>query len=120
MTIKQYDIVEYHHHLYRVMVLSHSHSIKLSSGKYVLLSEVELIQSTDVPELEIGDRVLVHPILTSDKRGYHAGYSNELEDYVNTVTIVTGIDRDNGVVELNNNLWFCPYHLEKIDTYDIL
>lgn len=132
MDIKIFDIVYYHGYLGRfrgrVMRKSkNSDSFGISSWGIAERDHLELIESVTLPIFSIGDVVKVLPIPDDERTSYPLGWSNDMTEFVNqqdTVHMVTDITEETiygkPSYQLNNEFWFCPYHLEKINHYDIV
>lgn len=119
MEIKQYDIIEYEGELCRVMGISMPNNIKISPYGWVDIKSTKLIESVDVPTLDVGDCVSIHGIDPNDEDEYSAAWVEGMDEFVQTTATVEGVDTNIGICKLSNGFWFAPYHLEKI-TYDMI
>ena len=127
MDIKVGDIVEYCGKQYRVLNYSKGFKVKLHlfsdfGSTWAYESDVNLVESVDVPTLKVGDTVIIHDIPSYEKTAsngvwvgrmrYRIGKTFKVEKYMNHC--------DHGPLVLLDDLWFRTYHLEKIDDYDII
>lgn len=125
MTVKVGDIVRYKGIEQRLMMcgtyifrVSHNGSIGGSP------SSLELGEPVILPNLEVGDWVIVDDIPAEEKKAYLTTWYDGYEEIVTSGkphpideihdTIVYGT-----TVKINN-YWFLPYHLTKTDGYDII
>ena len=132
MDIKIFDIVYYHGYLGRlcgrVMRKSkNSDSFGISSWGIAEKDHLELIESVTLLIFSIGDVVKVLSIPDDERTSYPLGWSNDMTEFVNqqdAVHMVTGITEETiygkPSYQLDNEFLFCPYHLEKINHYDIV
>lgn len=132
MDIKIFDIVYCHSYLgrYRGRVMSELkrlNSFAISSCGVAEMNRVELIESITLPTLEIGDVVKVLPIPHKEKQRYPLGWTDDMTKFVNQqddVHMVTDVNEQTPYgkpsYQLDNAFWFCPYHLEKIESYDMV
>lgn len=132
MDIKIFDIVYYHGYLGqfrgRVMnELKRLDSFGVSSCGVSEKNRVELVESITLPTLDIGDVVKVLPIPDDERNVYPLGWTHDMTKFVNqhdSVHTVTDINEETiygkPSYQLDNTFWFCPYHLEKIESYDMI
>lgn len=120
MDIKQYDIVEFRGNPCRVMDIDNDDDILVSPYGWVPLLDVKLLESVHIPTLNVGDEVFIHNIDPGDRIAYSADWVYGMDSLVNTRSTIVDIDIDEGICRLGNSYWFAPYHLEKIDDYDII
>ena len=121
MDIKKFDIVKCEGENYRVLSVDElDKEIRLIGGYWVRESDVTLVESVIVPEFQIGDEVIIHPIPGHEKGDYPTGWGTEMSDMVNgqAYKILDYDSLDNSY--LISDFWFSPYHLEKIDAYDMI
>lgn len=88
------------------------------------------MESVTIPTFAIGDIVKVLPIPSEEKTSYPLGWMIGMTEFVNQQDVaheVTGITEETAYgkpsYQLDNDFWFCPYHLEKLSnykTYDIV
>lgn len=134
MDIKIFDIVDWHGFRGRVMEkskrLDHLNYISTSSCGVVDVYHTELVESVTIPTFAISDIVKVLPIPSEEKTSYPLGWMIGMTEFVNQQDVaheVTGINEETSYgkpsYQLDNDFWFCPYHLEKLSnykTYDIV
>lgn len=121
MKIKRYDIVEYCGMYCRVMNINYDdNDAKISPYGWVDLPELKLLESVDVPIFDIGDEVVIHEIDDGDRKYYSADWVDGMDELIGTTSTIVNIDIREGTCRLENGYWFCPYHLEKINDYDII
>lgn len=132
MDIKIFDIVYYHGYRGRfrgrvMSELKRLDSFGISSCGVAERGRVELIESVTLPSLEIGDVVKVLPIPSEEITVYPLGWVSGMTEFVNQqddVHMVTDITEETiygkSSYQLDNAFWFCPYHLEKIESYDMV
>ena len=132
MDIKIFDIVYYHGYLGRfrgrvMNELKRSNSFDVSSWGVAERNHLELIESVTLPSLEIGDVVKVLSIPSEEKQRYPLGWTDDMTKFVNQqddVHMITDVNEQTPYgkpsYQLDNIFWFCPYHLEKIESYDMV
>lgn len=132
MDIKIFDIVYYHGYLgrFRGRVMSEpkrTNSFRISSWGLADRDHLELVESTTLPNFEISDVVKVLPIPDNEITSYPLGWTDGMTKFVNqkdNLHTVTDINEQTiygkPSYQLDNDFWFCPYHLEKINHYDIV
>lgn len=121
MEIKKFDIVQFEGENYRVRYVDMMDmELHLMSGRWVKISDVTLVESVILPQFKIGDEVIIHPIPYDECLYYPCGWSEEMSSMMGDEPhkILDYDDLDNSY--LINDFWFSPYHLEKIDSYDIV
>ena len=127
MNIKVGDIVRYKELAIPVRIMARYVSrMKLSYFGVVngTIDDVTLIESVVLPDLKVGDYVIVNDISQDDKDGYITGWRPEHEAMVQSnmkyrIDFVQNVDYFGLVVKINDE-WFFPYHLEPIVGYDII
>lgn len=134
MDIKIFDIVDWNGFRGRVMEkskrLDHLNYISMSSCGVVDVYHTELVESVTIPTFAIGDIVKVLPVPSEEKTSYPLGWMIGTTEFVNQQDVaheVTGIMEETVYgkpsYQLDNDFWFCLYHLEKLSnykTYDIV
>lgn len=120
MTIKPFDIVTFNGDTYRIKSMDGKDKIRLIGGPWVSECDVTLIESVTIPKFEIGDEVLIKPIPRIEKRDYPSTWTNGMGQMINgqVYTIREHDALDN--TYLIGHFGFVPYHLEKIEDYDII
>lgn len=132
MDIKVGDIVTIWGQKQRVMQV-HRRNITLSHTGMVNLDNFErymnmfkdhiIIEHVTLPQLNIGDLVVVQPITMAEKSRYGLMWWPEMDEYIGRVWPVTHIrdtEFDGQIVTLGDGQDFQIYHLEKINDYDIV
>ena len=125
MTIKVGDIIRYNGIEQRLMTrainmfrLSHNGNIGDS------YHNLELVESVTLPNLEVGDWVIVNNIPMEEKNAYFTPWYGTCEEIVTSgephqiEAIYDTVDYGK-VVRLDQHM-FLPYHLTKINNYDII
>ena len=127
MDIKVGDIVEYDGRQYRVLRCSQRSKKKLHlfsdfSSALVYESDVKLVESIEVPTLNVGDTVIIHAIPSYEKTASNGVWVGAMNSKIGkTFTVNKFINHDEyGPLALLGDRWFRTYHLEKIDDYDIV
>lgn len=125
MIVKVGDIIRYKGIEQRLMMCG-THIFRLShngkiGGSY---HNLELVESVTLPNLEVGDWVIVDDIPTEEKKAYLTTWYDGYEEIVTSGkphpideihdTIVYGT-----TVKINN-YWFLPYHLTPTNGYDMI
>lgn len=123
------DIIYYDDRPQRVMQFTNPISgirkIFLSISGIVVLQNpfVNLVKAV-FNDFEVGDLVRVHPIPENEKQHYICMWYDELDHICdgNTIFEVKRIlhTSHRGVVVTVNGKWFMPYHIEKVNQYDII
>lgn len=132
MDIKVGDIVTVWGQKQRVMQV-HRRNITLSHTGMVNLDNFErymnmfkdhiIIEHVTLPQLNIGDLVVIRPITMAEKSRYGLMWWPEMDEYIGRVWPVTHIrdtEFDGQIVTLGDGQDFQIYHLEKINDYDIV
>lgn len=95
-------------------------------------SDLELVESVVLPQLKDGDLVYVHDIPSIEKAGYGTNWVDSMSQYVTTEVDfkigkvmaypVTNVRRSDCYGPLVNigGYAFQTYHLEPVNTYDII
>lgn len=125
MSIKVGDIVLYRGLFVRLMA-KYTSRMKLSHFGLVhtTIDSVTLIKSSVLPELKVGDLVIVNDISQDDKDQYVTGWRPEHEDIVRSkmphkIEDVEDTDYFGRVVKIDDE-WFFSYHLESVTDYDMI
>lgn len=125
MNIKVGDIVMYKGYIARLMT-NYNSTIRLSHFGFIdcAIDNLTLAKSIDVPELAVGDLVIVDDIPQEEKSDYIVRW-NESKDYIINSKIPYGIDViDNtehyGTIVKIKDQWFLPYHITPVQDYDIV
>ena len=126
MGIKVGDIVEYCGRKYRVLsCLGNSnkrfHLFRDSGSVWSHESDVKLVESVQLPYLQIGDRVIVHDVAPCEKAP-NGVWIYEMNDRIGkTFEVKKCINHSEyGPIVLLDGLWFRTYHLEKVSDFDIV
>lgn len=119
--IKKYDIVRFKGKNYHVRRIEKTYGELLLIGcDWVSESDVTLVESVITPELKIGDEVLIHPIPNHEKSDYPTGWDSQMDNMVNEkphkIRDYDSLD-DSYLID---DFWFLPYHLEKVNAYDMV
>lgn len=119
MGIKVGDIVEYCGRKYRVLsCLGNSnkrfHLFRDSGSVWIHESDVKLVESVQLPYLQIGDRVIVHDVAPCEKAP-NGVWIYEMNDRIGkTFEVKKCINHSEyGPIVLLDGLWFRTYHLER-------
>ena len=127
MDIKVGDIVEYQERQYRVLRCSSGFEKKLHlfsdfGSIWVYEFNVNLVESVEVPTLNIGDTVLVNDIPSYEKTASNGVWVGPMNSKIGkTFEVKKCINHDEyGPLALLDDRWFRTYHLDKIDDYDIV
>lgn len=120
MGIKPFDIVEFNGDHYRIKRIDRKGNIRLVDGPWVSECDITLIESVTVPKFKIGDEVVINPITSIEQRDYPCTWITQMEQMTNgqVYTIRQHDTLDN--TYLIGHFWFAPYHLTKINDYDIV
>lgn len=124
MEIKEYDLVRYRQGIYRVMSISNQTTIKISTYGPVHISSVELVERANLPSLSVGDRVIIKPIPSSERCYYPTGWDDEMSNMVTSCDncetyFIRDFDWGDNTCKVGD-YWFAPYHLEKVEEYDMI
>ena len=132
MDIKVGDIVIVWGQKQRVMqinrysiTLSHTGMVNLNDFKrYVnTFKDGISIEHVTLPQLRIGDLVVVDNITNAEKSRYSLMWWPKNDTYIGKVWTVTDIrdtEFDGQIVTVGDGQYFHSYHLEKISDYDIV
>lgn len=127
MEIKVGDIVEYCGRKYRVLNhLNESqkrfHLFSYSGNVWVYESDVKLVEPIEVPDLKIGDTVVVNDIPSCEKIASNGVWVYRMGNRIGkTFEVNKCMDHEEyGPLVLLDGLWFRTYHLEKVKDYDIV
>lgn len=125
MNIKVGDIVTYEGYTTRLMT-NYDSTIRLSHFGFVdcTIDNLTLTKSIDLPELAVGDLVIVDDIPQEEKSDYIVRW-NESKDYIiNSKTpywidVIDNTEHYGPVVKIKDQ-WFLPYHITPVQDYDIV
>lgn len=121
MKIKEYDFVKYQNNIHRVMSITSRNTVKIATYGPVHVNSLELAEKATLPSLSVGDRVIVKSIPLSERNYYPTGWRDEMTKMVENEDICRIEDTDWGDNTLKvGRYWFAPYHLEKVEDYDIV
>lgn len=126
MDIKVGDIVEYYGRVYRVLnrLNKGQKRLHLFSGfgsVWDYESNVKLVESVELPDLQIGDKVIVHDVASCEKASngvWVSGMDNRIGKIFKVKKCMN--HSEYGPIVLLDGLWFRTYHLEKVSDYDIV
>lgn len=123
MEIKDFDMVKCEGKIRRVMLSSsYDDEVYVSGCGWVPRSDVKLVESTVVETFEPGDKVKIKDIPLAEMRDYphlwKQGMTKMLlhEDRIYTISEKSHVCDRYKI----NNMWFAPYHLEKVNHFDIV
>lgn len=123
MTVKVGDIVQYAGRNVRIMLID-GPLVRLSHFGVTnrIFNDSEVVESATLPLLNVGDKVKIHAIPTSEIRYYGAGWSSNMSCMLGETFIVNDVKHSDicgPLVELNG--WsFQTYHLETVHDYDMI
>ena len=89
---------------------------------WVSRADVKLAESVVIPTFEPGDKVKIKDIPLSEMRDYPHPWKKPMtkmllhEDRIYTVSEKSNICERYKI----NNMWFAPYHLEKVNHFDMV
>ena len=125
MDIKVGDIVLYKGLAVRLMA-KYTLRMKLSHFGLVngTVNDLTLIKSVVLPELKVGDYVIVNNISQDDKDAYITSWRPEHENIIQSkmpyqIDDVQDINYFGLIVRIDD-VWFFPYHLEPVVDYDMI
>ena len=123
MGIKNFDMVECEGKIRRVMFSSDDDDeVYVAGCGWVPRTDVKLVKSTVVEIFEPGDKVKIKDIPLAEMRDYPHPWKKPMtkmllhEDRVYTISEKSQICERYKI----NNMWFSPYHLEKVNNFDIV
>lgn len=123
MEIKNFDMVECEGKIRRVMFSSDDDDeVYVAGCGWVPRTDVKLVESTVVETFEPGDKVKIKDIPLAEMRDYPHPWKKPMtkmllhEDRVYTISEKSQICERYKI----NNMWFSPYHLEKVNNFDIV
>ena len=121
MEIKEYDLVKYNNGIYRVMSIINQTVVNISIYGPIHISSLELDKSAILPSLSVGDRVIVKPIPLTERNYYPTGWRDEMSRIIDSGNAykITDFDWEDNTCKVGG-FWFAPYHLEKVDDYDMI
>lgn len=125
MDIKVGDIVLYKGLAVRLMA-KYTSRMKLSHFGLVdgTVNDLTLIESVVIPQLKVGELVIVNDIPQDDKDTYVTGWLLEHEKITRSkiphkIEYVEDTKYFGRVIRINDE-WFFPYHLEPVVDYDMI
>jgi hypothetical protein len=123
MEIKNFDMVECEGKIRRVMFSSDDDDeVYVAGCGWVPRTDVKLVELTVVETFEPGDKVKIKDIPLAEMRDYPHPWKKPMtkmllhEDRVYTISEKSQICERYKI----NNMWFSPYHLEKVNNFDIV
>lgn len=127
MAVKVGDIVEYCGRRYRVLNYSRDFKPQLHlfsdfGSTWAYESDVNLVESVEVPTLKVGDTVIIHDVPSYEKTASNGVWVGRMRYRIGkTFTVDKFLNHDEyGPLVLLDDLWFRTYHLEKINEFDIV
>ena len=134
MDITVGDIVKYQGETVRVMekvtiAATSNVQIRLSyfgwdSG--ISLDDIELVESIEPPAIKDGDEVIIKPIPIGEINHYGVGWGPAMDRFVsdshgvaNEITRIQYVDRY-GWIGTINHYTFLLYHIESVNSFDII
>lgn len=125
MTVKISDIVSYEGNHYRVMKrFSQTVCISGKNGnRCVPVSDVTIIKSTILPNIKLGDDVIIHDIPRHERDEDMDGvWVYEMDEFIGGIYTVqkTWYHDEYGPLVKLNGYWFQTYHLELVNNYDMI
>ena len=127
MEIKVGDIVAYCGRKYRVLNCLNEgqkrlHLFSYCGNVWVYESDVKLVESIEVPDLKIGDTVVVNDVSSCEKIASNGVWVYRMGNRIGkTFEVDKCMDhKEYGPLVSLDGLWFRTYHLEKVKDYDIV
>lgn len=122
MDIKVGDIVRFKDRDVRVLRVASSILLSYFGPVRDSLGNLELIKSYDSPKFEVGDSVTTLDIPNSERMHYGPGWQYEMTQMIGSTQTVTEVrcDKHLGQRVRLSGWWFCTYHLEPENNYDIV
>lgn len=122
MDIKVGDIVRFEDRDVRVLRIGSSILLSYFGPVRGSLGNLELIKSYDSPKFEVGDSVVILDIPNIERMHYGPGWQYEMTQMIGSTQIVTEVrcDKHLGQRARLSGWWFCTYHLEPENNYDII
>lgn len=122
MDIKVGDIVRFEGRDVRVLRVASSILLSYFGPVRGSLANLELIESYDPPKFEVDDSVTILDIPNSERMHYGPGWQYEMTQMIGSTQIVTEVrcDKHLGQRVRLGGWWFCTYHLEPENNYDIV
>lgn len=122
MDIKVGDIVRFEGRDVRVLRISSSILLSYFGPVRGDLANLELIESYDSPKFEVGDSVTILDIPNIERMHYGPGWQYEMTQMIGSTQTVTEVrcDKHLGQRVRLSGWWFCTYHLENINDFDIV
>lgn len=121
MEIKEYDLVKYQNGIYRVMSIVSPTTMKIATYGPVHINSLGLSERASIPSLSVGDYVIVKSIPSSEKHYYVTGWRDEMTKMVESGEMyrISNTDWGDNTFKVGR-FWFAPYHLEKVEDYDMV
>ena len=122
MDIKVGDIVRFEGRDVRVLRVASSILLSYFGPVRDGLGNLELIKSYDSPKFEVGDSVSILDIPNIERMHYGPGWQYEMTQMIGSTQTVTEVrcDKHLGQRVRLSGWWFCTYHLEPENNYDIV
>ena len=123
MTVKVGDIVCFQGRNVRIMKINGSTTrVSYYGDVNHVFNDAELVHSVCLPQLKIGDEIVIRPIPGEEQRQYGSGWVPFMNDCFNKTFVVYDV-WGNDIIGANVSAggWiFQTYHLERIAQYDII
>ena len=123
MEIKDFDMVECDGKIHRVMLSSsYDDEVYIAGCGWVPRSDVKLVESTVVDTFEPGDKVKIKDIPLCEMRHYPHLWKEGMTKMLLHEDLIYTISEKSHICDRYkiNNMWFAPYHLEKINHFDMV
>ena len=125
MSIKVGDIVMYKGYITRLMT-DYDSTIRLSHFGFIncAIDNLTLVKSIVLPELAVGDLVIVDDIPQEEKIDYIVRW-NGSKDYIidskipYKIDVIDNTEHYGPIVKIKDQ-WFLSYHITPIVTYDMI
>ena len=123
MKIKDFDMVEYEGKIRRVMLsLPDDDSVCIAQYGWVSRADVKLVESVVIPTFEPGDKVKIKDIPLAEMRDYPHPWKKPMTKMLLREDRVYEISEKSHLCDRYkiNNMWFAPYHIEKVNHFDMI
>ena len=123
MKIKSFDMVKYDGVVRRVMLMSpHDDNVYVAGFGCVPLVDVELIESVFVDTFSPGDQVRIKDIPLYEMKHYPHIWKKPMTKMLLHEERVYTISEKSQICERYkiDDMWFAPYHLEKVTNFDMV
>lgn len=123
MKIKDFDMVECEGKIRRVMLsLPDDDSVCIAQYGWVSRADVKLVESVVIPTFEPGDKVKIKDIPLAEMRDYPHPWKKPMTKMLLREDRVYEISEKSQIFDRYkiNNMWFAPYHLEKVNHFDMV